>query len=37
MGLNQSRHLGKQLEEACVKADHAGSTQVSRFLDDSVS
>ena len=37
MGLNQSRHLGKQLEEACVKADRAGSTQVSQFLDDSAS
>ncbi|KAL8765917.1 MAG: hypothetical protein Q9209_007160 [Squamulea sp. 1 TL-2023] len=35
MGLNQSRQLGQQLKEACVKADHAGSTQVSGFLDDS--
>lgn len=37
MGLNQSRQLEKQLNEACSKADHVGSTQVSRFLGDTVS
>ncbi len=37
MGLNQSRQLGNQLNEACAKADLVGSNQVSEFLGDTVS
>ena len=36
MGLNQSRQLKKQLSEACAKADLVGSTQMSKFLGDTV-
>lgn len=37
MGLMQSRQLEKQLNEACAKADRVGSSQISRFLGDTVS
>ena len=36
MGITESRQLGEGLQEACAKAERAGSNQVFEFLDDTV-
>ena len=36
MGIAVSRQLSERLEEACIKAERAGSSQVFEYLDNTV-